>query len=359
MKALARVLEIVRVAFRPQWAFSRGALAIGTAFVALPELDALSSSTGLGLASRVVVSSLLLAAVSTIEALGTRSSPLVVVLASAVAFAAGGSVVVESGKPHSFYWTLFLLPIFAQARRSAPAPASWAVTAAAPVVVAGIFRSRGTPVEALAAPLAIAVFFPLLYLSVAIDTANRRRVRQERLEWETRAAADRAARARLSATREISHAVSADFAKALASASAVAEALGRGDPEAHALLTQTRSAINDALHTVRETIWALDPDAAEWEVIEPHLRRMVADLGPDGSRLTFAVEPGCLVTSEERVRLARRLRGVLRDSPGPVHARIEQGEGGFRLRLKTPRDAVAPWLNTNGGSPVGAKALEK
>lgn len=186
-----------------------------------------------------------------------------------------------------------------------------------------------------------------------------RRVRQERLERETRAAADRAARARLSATREISHAVSADFAKALASASAVAEALGRGDPEAHALLTQTRSAINDALHTVRETIWALDPDAAEWEVIEPHLRRMVADLGPDGSRLTFAVEPGCLVTSEERVRLARRLRGVLRDSPGPVHARIEQGEGGFRLRLKTPRDAVAPWLNTNGGSPVGAKALEK
>lgn len=341
----------MRRGFPQRWAVSRAAVAIGLLFVAAPALPALASSTRLELWERVVLSTLIFGAICRIESLGRRSLRGVV-LASALAFAASGWVVVDADKPNSFYWTLFLLPIFAQGRQLPPKLALWAVTALGPVVVTCVFLARGHSASALSAPLALAAFFPLLYLALAFQAMRRRRVSQERLERETRAAAEREDRARLSVTREVSRAVSADIALARVAADRATQALQLSDAEAASRLTAARAAIGDALHSVRETVWGLDPDAAQWKIIEPHLRRMVADLGPEGSVCSFGVAAGTLVTSEERVALARGVRQALRESTVALLLRVEQGESGFRLSVQ-PRTPVAEPKPQDHGMPGG------
>ncbi|MCC6902380.1 MAG: hypothetical protein IT377_25640 [Polyangiaceae bacterium] len=310
---------------------SRPALAIGVLFTFVPMLPAFASSTQLGLAARAGIAAAWVIGVSVIDTLGRRGSRLGVIAAACLSFSAGGWVVIDSGKPHSFYWSLFILPIFAQARGVPPSRRLWLATTLAPLTICAVFVARGRSLSALAAPLSLAALFPMLYLSLSRHAARLGQLAREREARETAALGVRDEQLRLHVTREASSGAASDIEAAAALAALAASALEAGDAEGPSLLAQARAAIRDAATSVRESVWGLDPDAARWDAIEPNLRRMVGDLGPPGSTVSFSVESESLIASEERVGLVRRLRASLKTAEGPVKVGIAQADGQLEL----------------------------
>lgn len=309
------------------------ALLVGALFVLLPELGLFSSSTRLSLGSRACLALLMAAGIASIDVGEATPSRAWVYVGSVLAMATGSWAVLDSGKPHSFYWTLLLVPLFAQARARAPDVALWALTGAFPLGVAGTFVARGSAVDEVAAPLSLAAFFPLLYVSLAQSAARVRSAGRRRAVQEAKAAAARDEHRRLAMTREVREFAAKELSVAADAAARAVSALHRAERAAAQEAARTAAHLREALHAVRESIWALDPDAAAWEAVEPHLRRMVADLAAPGSACSFEVPGGELVSSDDRVRLMRHLRRALSRAPGPVHVRVDKS--GPRLELST------------------------
>ncbi|MBI3202400.1 MAG: hypothetical protein HYZ29_12740 [Myxococcales bacterium] len=310
---------------------SRPAFAIGVLFTFVPILPAFASSTHLNVVARAGIAAAWVIGVSIIDTLGRQGSRLGVVAAACLAFGAGGWVVIDSGKPHSFYWSLFVLPIFAQARGCSPSRLLWLATTLAPLTICAVFAARGRALSALAAPLSLAALFPMLYLSLARHAARLGQLAREREAREAAALGVRDAQLRLRVTREASSGAAADIEAAAALAARAASALEAGDAEGPSVLARARAAIRAAAASVRESVWGLDPSAARWDAIEPNLRRMVGDLGPPGSTVAFSVRSESLIASEERVGLVRRLRASLKAAEGPVRVGIAEAAGQLEL----------------------------
>lgn len=248
--------------------------------------------------------------------------------------------------PGSAFWAFNYLYMGVMAAAFLPGSSLLpALASLGPLATAAAFRAQGHGWTELAMPLFSAAAAPALYLVLARPAHRARLARQERARLRPEGARARMDHERLRLLAQVGASVGGALAGVERDASRAAVA-GVPRVESARVLERARAALRE----LRAAVWSLDPDDSPWSTLEPHLRRMAAELAaPRGCAVEASLPGDALLTAPSRMALWRAVR-LLEDACGPARL-VVRAEGG-RLWVLVDR-------GDGGAERVSVGALER